>query len=269
MHKSLWVSALAIVLASVGSTGAAAGQATDDIRSPQPPAGNPGAGAAGPIWRGPQALLLDSGPLVTHPGGGPAGADASRVQNSSFAMITLGFTASTAGPLRVTDDFTVPAAGWGVSTITFFAYQTGATACTLTDVRVQIWDGPPNAGGTIVFGDTTTNRLASCALSNIYRDTETTVANDQRPIQAATATVATNLAAGTYWVDYQLGGTLASGPFVPPITILGQTTTGNGLQWNGTAWANLTDTGSATQQGLRFVIDGAVLPVELQKFSID
>ncbi len=260
---------LAFLLATLVAASPAAAQATDNIRSPQPPAGNPGASPAGPVWRGPKALLLDSGPLVTHVGGGAGGVDASRLQNSSLLMSTLGFTASTAGTFRIADDFTVPAAGWGISTITFFAYQTGATACTLADVRVQIWNGPPNAGGTLVFGDTTTNRFASCALANIYRDTETTVANNQRPIQAATATVATNLAAGTYWVDYQLGGSLASGPFVPPITITGTSATGNALQWNGTAWVTLTDTGSTTQQGVRFVIDGTVLPVELQKFSID
>ncbi|MBK9375716.1 MAG: hypothetical protein IPN03_18850 [Holophagales bacterium] len=52
-------------------------------------------------------------------------------------------------------------------------------------MRVQIWNGPPNAGGTIVFGDLTTNRFASCALVNIYRDSETSVVNNQRPIQAA------------------------------------------------------------------------------------
>jgi hypothetical protein len=186
-------------------------------------------------------------------------------------MTSLGFTASTAGAFRLSDDFTVPAAGWGVSTMTFFAYQTGSTTtCTINDVRVQIWNGPPNAGGVVVFGDTTTNRFASCAFSNIYRDTETAVANNQRPIQAATATVVTNLAAGTYWVDYQLGGTLASGPFVPPITITGTAVTGNALQWNGTAWAAANDGGTALpQQGLRFVIDGSVLPVELQRFSID
>lgn len=261
--------ALATVLSAVVAASPAAAQSTDDIRSPQPPPGNPGAAPSGPTWRGPKALLLDSGPLVTHVGGGFGGADASRLQNSSLVMTTLGFTASTTGAFRVADDFTVPAAGWNVSTITFFAYQTGAAACTLTDVRVQIWNGPPNAGGTVVFGDTATNRFASCALPNIYRDSETTVANNQRPIQAATATVGTTLAAGTYWVDFQVGGSLASGPFVPPITITGQSTTGNAIQWTGSAWASLTDTGSATPQGLRFVVDGEVLPVELERFSID
>lgn len=260
---------LSFALAALVAASPVVAQPTDDIRSPQPPPGNPGAAPSGPTWRGPKALLLDSGPLVTHVGGGAGGADASRVQNTSLLMNTMGFTASTAGAFRLADDFTVPAAGWSISTITFFAYQTGATACTLTDVRVQVWNGPPNAGGTVVFGDTTTNRFASCALPNIYRDTETTVANNQRPIQAATATVGATLAAGTYWVDFQVGGSLASGPFVPPISIIGQTTTGNAIQWNGSAWVDANDSYVATQQGLRFVVDGEVLPVELERFSID
>lgn len=261
--------ALALVLATLVAASPAAAQATDDIRSPQPPSGNPGAGPAGPVWRGPQALLLDSGPLVTHVGGGFGGADASRLQVTSLAMTTLGSGASVASGTRVADDFTVPAPGWNVSTITFFTYQTGSTTtCTITDARVQIWNGPPNAGGVVVFGDTTTNRFASCAFTNIYRDSETSALNSTRPIMAVTTTVSTNLPAGTYWVDVQLGGSLASGPWIPPITITGQSTTGNAMQWT-TAWANVMDTGSATAQGIRFVIDGALAPVELQKFSID
>jgi hypothetical protein len=72
-------------------------------------------------------------------------------------------------------------------------------------------------------------------------------------------TVNTVLPQGTYWVDYQFTGSLASGPWAPPITILGQTTTGNGLQYTSTAgvWAALIDTGTAgTPQGLPFIIDG-------------
>lgn len=209
------------------------------------------------VWRIPLAAL-DNGPLVTHPGGGAGGADASRLQNTSLLMSTLGFTASTAGAFRIADNFTVTA-GWTINTITFFGYQTGSTTTSTFDTaRVQIWNGPPNAGGTIVFGDTTTNRFLSSTFSNIYRDTETSVGNNQRPIMATTATIGTLLTSGTYWLDFQLGGTLASGPFIPPTTVLGNNspcTPCNALQWSGTAWNNLIDTGSATQQDVRFVID--------------
>ena len=55
------------------------------------------------------------------------------------------------------------------------------------------------------------------------------------------ATVNTFLPAGTYWVDWQADGTLASGPWAPPVSILGQTTTGNALQFTSTGWAAVTD----------------------------
>ena len=132
--------------------------------------------------------------------------------------------------------------------ITLYGYQTGSTTTsTFTDVRVQIWNGAPNAGGVLVYGDTTTNRFASTSFTNDYRVTDTTLTNNQRPIMAMVATINTTLPAGTYWVDFQLGGTLASGPFVPPVSILGQTAKAgsNGLQWNGTAWTTLLDTGTA------------------------
>ena len=227
--------------------------------------------AAGPttIWRVPEALLFDNGPLVTHVGGGAGGADASRLQNSSLLMSTLGFTASVTAAIRIADDFTVPAGGWDISQVTFFGYQTGSTTTsTFNDCRYQIWNGAPNGGGAIIFGDTTTNRFTGSAWSNIYRDTETTVANNQRPIMATPCTGPGPLAAGTYWIDFMLGGTLASGPFIPPVTVLGSTGTGNALQWNA-AWVTLSDTGTATQQDVRFLLDGVTTPVELLSFQVE
>jgi hypothetical protein len=51
-----------------------------------------------------------------------------------------------------------------------------------------------------------------------------------------------------------------SGPWVPPITILGQTMTGNALQWtsSGDSWALAVDTGTGTQQGVPFVVEGEI-----------
>lgn len=263
-----------LALHAAMSGGPARAQATEDARTADIVSAVPakGAGEKPVLWQQP-LLTFDNGPLVTHPGGGAGGADASRLQNSSLAMSTLGFTASTATAFRIADDFTVTAPGWTINTITFFGYQTNSTTTsTFNDVRVQIWSGAPNAGGTLVYGDTTTNRFLSTMFSNIYRDTETTVGNNARPIMATTATIGTTLTPGTYWVDFQLGGTLASGPFVPPVTVLGSNSPCapcNAIQWNGSAWVALNDTGSATQQDVRFVIDYTPVPVELQSFRIE
>ena len=225
-----------------------------------------------PMWSGPEAVLYDNGSLVTHPGGGAGGADASAVQ-TALAMTLYGFGFQSTVPNRMADDFTVTdAGGWDIQTITFFGYQTGSTTTsTFTDIYVQIWDGAPNAGGAVVFGDYTTNRMASTSFTNIYRVLDTTLTNTDRPVMAIVATIGTTLAQGDYWVDFSAAGTLASGPWAPPISILGQTATGNALQYTQTlgTWAAAIDTGSGAQQGMPFIIEGLVVPVELQSFDVE
>ncbi|MFZ2358384.1 MAG: S8 family serine peptidase [Anaerolineae bacterium] len=218
--------------------------------------------ASGPaaLWQAPAAILYDNGPLVTNPGAGFGGADASALQ-SALALSTYGFGHAVSSGFRVADDFTVPAGpGWMVDSITFFAYQTGSTTTsTINAVNLRIWDGPPGQGGSnIVFGDTTTNRLSNTAFTNAYRVLDTALTGNTRPIMADTATVNTYLAPGTYWVDWQTGGTLGSGPWAPPVSILGQTAKpgSNGVQFDGAAWNPLLDTGAATVQDLPFVIEG-------------
>lgn len=273
MHKASSLGVFALASAVLLVPAAAYGQAREDVSNAGPAKVVPDSGVKPLIYRQP-AATFDNGPLVTHVGGGAGGSDASRLQNSTLLMSTLGFTASDAGAFRIADDFVVPVPGWNVNTVTFFGYQTGATTTSTMDtVRLQLWNGAPNGGGAIVFGDTTTNRFASTAFTNIYRDTETTVANNQRPIMSVTTVaLAQALVPATYWVDFQLGGTLASGPFIPPVTVLGNNspcTPCNALQWSGTAWGALTDTGSATVQDVKFVIDYAPVPVELQGFDIE
>ncbi len=225
------------------------------------------------VWRAPEVVLYDNGPLVTHPGGGAGGADASALQ-TTLGLNTIGFGHQFATGNRMADDFTVTdAAGWQVDSITFFAYQTGSTTTsTLTGLYVQIWSGAPNAGGSVVWGDLTTNRLASTTWSNIYRVTDTTLTDTIRPIMASVATIGTTLAPGTYWLDWMTDGSLASGPWAPPISIVAQTTTGNALQYTTSsgAWGPAIDGGTGTpQQGMPFIIAGEVVPVELQSFQVE
>jgi uncharacterized repeat protein (TIGR01451 family) len=218
--------------------------------------------ASGPIWRAPAAVLYDNGPLVTNPGAGSGGADASALQ-TAVGNNTLGFGHAVTSGFRMADDFVVGGSGWLINTVTFFAYQTGSTTTpTINAVNVRIWDGPPGApGSNVVFGDTTTNRLVSSTFTNIYRTTDTTLTANNRPIMANEVAINTFLPAGTYWFDWQSGGTLASGPWAPSVTLVGQTTKpgANGLQFDPTAmtWNPALDTGtSAAQQDLPFVIDG-------------
>ncbi len=214
-------------------------------------------------------ILYSNGQLITHPGAGPSGEDVSVLQNGSLGMTTLGFGHQVSSDFRIADDFTINDPFWDIEEITFYAYQTGETASTITAVNLRIWDGPPGQpGSNIVFGDDTTNRMTSTVYTNILRATEqqppagTTGGGFPTNRQIAASTVAVNirLNQGTYWLDWQSDGSGASGPWAPPITILGQTTTGNAMQFTG-SWAPALDGGTSAPQGFPFVVAGtAIIP---------
>ena len=202
--------------------------------------------------------LTDNGPLVTHPGGGYNGADASAVQ-TALGLGVYGYGHSVANGMRVADDFAVPPGGWTLDSITVFAYQTGSsTTSTMTDVHMQIWNGPPNEpGSSVVFGDLVTNRLVSSTFSGTFRVLDTNLSNSDRPVMANAVAVDVTLPAGTYWIDWQAAGTLSSGPWAPPVTILDQfgKPGANALQFTG-VWAPVVDGPNSTPQDFPFLVHG-------------
>lgn len=204
-------------------------------------------------------VLHDNGPLVTHPGAGLDGADVSRLQNSTLGMTTLGAGHNAAGGISVAEDFSVPAGGWDVDSFVFYAYQTGSTtASTITGLYYVIYDGDPTLTTTqVIYNMSITNTLVATGWSGIYRDSETSVGNTARPIMASAADAGIFLPEGNYWIEWAATGSLASGPWAPPITILGQSTTGNAKQYLG-GWGDLLDDGSLTPQGLPFLVLGTV-----------
>lgn len=171
-------------------------------------------------------LLNTKGGLITGVGIGAGGADESQLQGN-LGLNTIGFS-SNAG-FRLAQKFTVPAGGWAIDKVTVYAYQTGSTTTsTFTGLNLRVWNGSPAiSGSAVVFGDTTTNRMTSTAFSNIYRVTNTTSGATNRPIMAIDAgNLGMFLPAGTYWLDFQLSGSLGTGPFVPPLSTIGQTGVG-------------------------------------------
>src|SRR4029078_3997860 len=108
MKNRVWVIALAVLcctgLAFAQNTArdeAGAPQTTRSLAAP--------AVVSQPINTPPQgAVVYDNGPLVTHPGGGAGGADASALQTSQ-GMTIFGFGQQQAANNRVADDFTIPA----------------------------------------------------------------------------------------------------------------------------------------------------------------
>jgi hypothetical protein len=213
-------------------------------------------------------ILADGGSIITHPGGMTgtvAGADRSAISTNTPAA--TGFGSSMTGAFRVADDFSLANPINTINSMTFYTYQTGATAPSILTLTVQIWNGAPNAGGTVVWGDTTTNVLSSNAWMSgpsglgVYRETNTGTVSTTRRIQTATASgLNINLGAGTYWVDWAMTGSVASGPWQPPVSAAGFFPVGNALQSNAGVYAAAVDAGALLNYAYPFTIEGTSIP---------
>lgn len=198
-------------------------------------------------------ILFDNGPIVNSPGTGAGGADESIL----YTPLTIyGFGAQQIGANSLADDFTVPAGiGWDPKKFIFYCYQTNSTtASTITGLYFRIYNGDPMAGGTVIWGDLTTNRLTATSWASIYRTT-TVNGGTSRPVMTVEGTcTGLYLNPGTYWVEFQLAGSDAlTGPWVPPITITGTLATGNAKQYTSGGWTNVLD--DTYPQGIPFVIE--------------
>ncbi len=125
---------------------------------------------------------------------------------------------------------------------------------------------PDLPGASVIWGDATTNRMTSTQFSGVYRISETSNLI-YRPIMEVVCNMDIHLPADTYWIEFQLDGSSAFGPWCPPVTITGEATTGNALQYTSSGYGNAVDGGFGShQQGVPFVLIGApdaVVPVSL------
>ena len=231
-----------------------------DVADPLAPPGSvKPADPNSPVWDGPRAVLFDNGPLVSHPGAGVGGADESWLQ-TALGMTIYGFGHQVSAGIRIADDFTIPPGEtWDITNVIFFAYQSFAgTTSTITAVNLRIWDGLPGGGGSVIWGDMSTNIMSSTAWSDTYRVRDIdTGANTDRAVMANVTDVVLTLGEGTYWLDWATDGSATSGPWAPPVTIIGETTTGDGLQStdSGVTYVPVTDIGG---QGFPFILEGTV-----------
>jgi len=205
--------------------------------------------------------LWVNGPFITHQGAGAGGNDVSAVQ-SNLGMTSYGpnvnHGASPGNYFYLADEFEVTGK-WTLNTITFYGYQTlSGTNPTITGVYVQIWDDAPHLpGSNVVWGNLTGNRLLSASFSGVYRAPVTDLLNTQRPVMQIVADVSgCTLTEGQYWVQFGLTGSLSSGPWGVPVTILGETSTGNALQKTSAGWQPVLDAGTLAPQGIPFIIQG-------------
>jgi len=209
-----------------------------------------------------RAILYNNGPLITHPGAGAGGAHVSMV-NTPYSDI-YGSNCNKAAGYSLADDFILDAQST-VETINFWAYQTGSpgTASTITGAYVRIWNGEPGmCGSTVIWGDLTTNRMAFSSYSNINRIMSSDgMSNTARRIMDVGVTVNTVLDPGYYWLEWTFtGSTDFTGPWCPPVTVLGVPETGNAKQCYNGVWKSV----SAEQGGthdMTFVLSGTTTGV--------
>jgi hypothetical protein len=215
------------------------------------------------------AILWDNGPFVTHAGAGAGGFDVSMA--SSYANSGGNNTrfSGTGDPLLFTmaDDFIVGGPGWIVNSIKMFAYETaasGPTAPTWTGTKVDIYNGAPGLGGSIIA----TFSGGTIASTNVYRvfNGAGNLGNTQRLIHSITFnTGSLNLAPGTYWAALQVsGGASGWANYVmdinPQLPNDPDTRIGNSRQYVATGWQNAAITGWANSPDIPFVIEGTVVP---------
>ena len=198
-------------------------------------------------------VVYDNGPHI-NVAGTP---DLSVLESVTLAMNTLGGNASNTAGFGFADDFEL-LAETEITEITGYAYQTGATSTSINAMYVTIWDGDPSdAASSIVWGDQTTNVFSSVEDINAYRVAEDDQGGRDRMIQKVNAAITgLTLSAGTYWLEYSFDGTGGSGPWQPPIVILGEDSTGDALQKGSAGWGPWLDSGTNTPQGVPFQIHG-------------
>lgn len=204
--------------------------------------------------RATNAILYHNGPYWNMPGTPKK----SILESVTLGLNTIGSQAKLVDGTSIADDVIFPY-DVDVTSIDLFAYQTGATVPSVTAVYVRVWNGDPSAGGTIVWGDLTTNILDNVTYADANRATETEPEDTSRQIQRVSAlTAGLALTAGTYWIEYTFEGSSSSGPWTPPIVILGETTTGNGMQNQAGSWVPTLDSGTSTPQGFPFILYGDI-----------
>lgn len=222
-----------------------------------------------------QGVLFNNGPIITAGPpitGLPPTASASTLQKVALSMNMYGAGLAKLAGLRLADDFIIPAnVTWEISSIDFYTYMTGSgTTSPMNNTNVKLWNGAPNAGGTLVYDGSASNQQVSSTFSNIYRISDEGTPGTGRPIMTSRAQIPgpVVLGPGTYWVDYQQDSTTAlSGPFAVPVTVLGQTgkAGANSLIYDPTGspnWQAIIDVGNPANppinapQDLAFKVNG-------------
>ena len=192
---------------------------------------------------------------------GFGGAPASCVAQHEFYF---GWQMGRAQNAWIADVFTVPTdSTWVFDTVIVYGYQSGSgTTSTFLNCNLQIYQGTPGLGGTIVWGDTSTNVLSGTGFTGIYRvdnvPSHGGLTNSTRPIMYLKLYLASppHLGAGTYWLSWSTAGSLAANS-CPDKVLPGRLNPAgqSGRQFVSGAWNYVLD--SANNIGFNKIIKGS------------
>lgn len=178
--------------------------------------------------------------FVTHPGGGLNGAD------NSVCNYYMGWCVDRRYNYSMADDF-YSDEDMIIDEVEFYAYQTNAlTTSEMTGLYIRIYDGKPNEGGQVVWGDFQTNLLTHSSWTGAYRVSPGFELDPDCPIMRVVASgLGIELPAGTYWIEYAAVGNLNFGyTYGIPRSIKGEFATGNALLYNNNeGWYGMYDSG--------------------------
>ena len=219
-------------------------------------------------------LLAGTSSLVTHPGQGAGGKDVSATQ------VGLGATLYGTGQNRTTgawlaSKITVPANGWVIDSLITYGYQTGSSlVSTFTGLYCYVGqDSMSLPSSSVVIGSKSVNAQSATSWTGIYRTTTETppFIETNRPIMKIKSNLTGVIPAGTYWVTWNATGSLASGPWNPPVTVLNTISTGsNSYQYTATSglWATTKD-GTVTTVEMPFKLYGKIgVPTGVKEQSL-
>lgn len=177
------------------------------------------------------------------------------VVENIFGFGAQGTSAGTAVNNVVSDDFDA-GAGFLATSITFFTYQTGATAPSITGMNLAIGAAPT----TTLTAYTQPSLWWMPNAKPVYRTTGGT--GTTRRIQEVTIDITDTVFTGVNWLSWNFNGTLSSGPWQPPNPNSNSAFGKNAVQSiGGGAFAQVfVDAALTTGADLPFVINGTAVP---------
>ena len=165
----------------------------------------------------------------------------------------------------VADVFTVPTGHiWAFDTVIVYGYQYGSTTTSsFLNCNLQIYDAAPGLGGSVIWGDTSTNVLVSTGWTGMYKvDTFTSdngLNGTFRPLMYLKLYLATPpvLGPGSYWLSWSSAGSLTNNPVAPDKVLPGRINPSGqqGRGYYGGTWSYLNDSGQVN--GMDMIIEAS------------